>query len=353
MPETDRVREALKTLLTTDMTGGTEGGLMLAEQMNKFIDLTLEYSTMLKVVRNEKKRRHSGEMDTMNVGSVVTEGATEAPGDGTSPDEEQLPTFGKIEYTMKKNRSMFNISTETLLDNIESEAALFDQQAGLSGDDPPTSFRDTLMRGYAKRITTDLELQAIKGDASQTATSTKTQRLIKQNDGWHVLTATGCHYVDCAFTSISTDLFSAMLEALPAPYLQDVTRLRWFMGPRTMIRWNRLIVDRATDLGDKVLQGETAAPFGIPIVMCPLIPEDLSFDDGTTTSSNNSFIWLTFPENFIYVIRRYVETYWEFVPRRDRWENTTYTETDYAIENKDAIVKAINMKVDASTAYSA
>lgn len=349
----DRIREALKTILTTDMTGGNRGGLMLPEQMDRFLDLTLEYSSMLGIVRNERKRRQSGELDTLNVGSVVTEGANEDPGDGSSPAEEVKAAFAKIEYAMKKLRSMFDISTETLLDNIESEAALLDSHGGLAGDEPATSFRDTLMKAYAKRIASDLELLAIRGDESIPGSSSKLERLLKKNDGWHVLTATGCHYVDLAFTNVSVDVFSAMLKALPAPYLKDLTGLRWFMGPQTKINWDRKIVDRQTDLGDKVLQGDSTRPFGIPIVMVPLIPEDLDFDDGTTVSANNSFIWLTFPENFIYILRRYVETYWEFKPRRDKWENTTYTETDMQIENKDAIVKAINLKVDSDVEYDA
>lgn len=346
----DQIREALKTILTTDMTGDSKGGLMQPEQAKKFLDLTLDYSSMLKVVRVDRKTARAGETDTINVGDVVTEGSTQAPGDGSSPDEEKKPTFGKVEYSLKKLRSMFDISTETLLDNVESEG-LFDSTGGIGGQPPPVNFRDKLMGAYAKRISGDVEYLAIAGDETIDGSSTKTERLLKTNDGWHVLTATGCHYVDCAFKGVSSNLFAAMLESIPAPYLKRMGDLRWFVSPRTKIRWDKKVADRLTSLGDQALQGAESTPFGIPMIMVPMIPEDLTFDDGTTTASALSFIWLTFPENFIWVVRRNVETYWEFKPRADKWENTTYTETDQTLENPDAIVKAINLKVDASTDY--
>lgn len=346
----DQIREALKSILTSDMTGGSKGGLMLAEQVEEFLDLTLEYSTLGPIVRTMRKLNKQGEIDTLNVGAVVSEGADEGPVDGIATEEVKA-TFGKIEYTMKKVRSMFDISTESLLDNVEAEKRFVTQHAGLQGD-TATSFQEKLMRAYAKRIATDLELQAIQGDASIVTSVTKLDRLLKANDGWDVLTATGCHYVDANYTNISEDLLAAMLESMPAPYLKRLPDLRWFVGPRAKIRWDRKVAARATNLGDAVLKGADTAPFGIPMIRVPLIPEDQLIDDGTTDQDTLSFIWLTFPENFIWTFRRQIESYWEFNPRRDKWENTTYSEQDVTLENKDAIVKAINLKVDASTAYT-
>jgi len=341
-------REILKTILTTDMSSGGAGGLMNPEQANRFLDLTLEYSTMLKLVRFEKKNNARGELDTLNVGSIVTEGASEAPGDGTSPDEEVKPTFGKLEYTMAKMRSMFDISTESLLDNIEAAQA---RPVGQYEGPPEGDFRETLMNAYAKRISTDIELLAIQGDTSISGTATKLQRLLKSNDGWDKLTASGAHLVDAGYKNVSFNLFAAMLEAMPAPYLKRINELRWFVGPRLNIRWSKELSSRATGLGDDAIKGASIAPFGIPMVMIPLIPEDKTATVGTTSYTNLSFIWLTFPENFVGVYRRYVETYWEFRPRRDKWENTTYTEADFMVENLDAVVKATNVKVDSATAY--
>jgi len=351
-------REILKTILTTNMTGGSQGGLMLPEQTNKFIDLTLEYSSMLKMVRVERKTNARGELDTLNVGDVVSEGATEEPvgnavGDSPPTDEEVKPDFAKLDYTMKKIRSLFDMSTESLLDNIEAEQTLQAQADGSVAGEPTGSFRDTIMQAYAKRISSDLELLAIKGDSTIVSTATKLLRLLKSNDGWDVITSTGCHYVDAGYKNVSIKLFGDMLASLPAPYLKAIKDLRWFVGPRLYIKWMTDLAARLTVAGDQALLGNPAAPLGIPLVMVPLIPEDKTDDDGTVTQTGLTFIWLTFPENFIFLQRRYIETYWEFRPRRDKWENTTYSETDMMVENKDAIVKATNVKVDSSSAYGA
>lgn len=345
------VRELLKTITTSDMTGGTKGGLMLPEQADRFIDLTLDYSAMLKTVRNEKKTFAKGEVDTLNIGSVVSEGASEEPALPVAGEEVE-PTFGKIEYTMAKIRSLFDITTESLLDNVEAERRLTDQQGGLKGDAPVGDFRETLMRAYAKRIATDLELLAIQGDTTKD-TSTKLNRLLRTNEGWDKLTKTGCHYVDAGYKYVTLKLFAKMVETMPAPYLTRINDLRWFVGVRTNIKWALEVASRETQLGDAAVKGEAIAPLGIPIMMVPLIPENQSSTVGTDVYSNLTFIWLTFPENFIFCMRRMVETYWEFVPRRDKWENTTYSETDHMIENKNCIVKATNLKVDATTGYGA
>lgn len=339
-------REMLKTILTTDMTGDTKGGLMLQEQADKFIDLTLDFTTMLKIVRDERKRRDKGELDLLNIGSVVTEGADEEPDDPIWASEEVKPTFSKLEWDTKKLRSIFNITTDTLLDNIESEAEVFEQR----GEEPPTDFREKLMAAYAKRISTDIELLAIQGDTSLAATS-KLNRLLRHNQGWDKLTDTGCHYVNAGYTNVSVKMFSDMLKQMPSPYLKQINELRWFMGPLTYINWCELISRRLTQTGDDALKGMAVAPFGIPAVMVPLIPEDKESTVGTTTYDALSFMWLTFPENFVHVFRRRIETYWEFKPRRDRWENTTYSETDTMVENFDAIVKAYNLKVDSTSEY--
>lgn len=347
----DRIREQIKAILTTDMTGGTKGGLLLAEQANRFIDLTLDYSAMLGQIRVERKRRQTGEVDTLNVGSVVTEGATEAPGDGSSPAEEVKPTFGKIEYTMKKLRSMFDITTESLIDNVEGESAGVRQAGDDKTGTPTNDFRTTLMNAYAKRIATDFEYLAIQGDTSLAAT-TKTNRLLRTNQGWDIITDTGTNLVDAGHLGVSGDLFAAMLESMPAPYTRRMTDLRWFIGFKSHVRWQRKITTRQTGLGDAFLQGATPTPHGIPMIVVPLIPEGKSSTVGTTVYTNETFIWLTFPENFIWFVRREMESYWEFKPRGDKWENTTYSETDMAVEEPNAIVKATNVKWDAATDYS-
>jgi hypothetical protein len=67
--------------------------------------------------------------------------------------------------------------------------------------------------------------------------------------------------------------------------------------------------------------------------------------DGSEDWNDASYIWLTFPQNFIYVISREIEQYWEFKARKDAFEATIYTKVDAIIENTDAMVTAYNIRV--------
>lgn len=339
----NRIEEYLKTLTTTELAAG---GLLQPEQAERFLDFTLEYSTLLKEVRAEGKARNKGEVDTLNIGGVCTVPASEPE---TESIDEKLPDFGKIEFAMVKLRSAFNMSTETLLDNIESDIRVTGLPGKQQGEEPPGDFRETLMRAYAKRIATDIELGAIQGDTAHTGTTMK-DKLLKCNNGWlkmAQLPLDSCHIVDAGSKNVSIKLFAAMLEALPAPYLKTPADLRWLVGSRLNIRWTSKLAERQTTLGDDVLKGMGVAPFGIPMMLVPLMPEDKVVG----TIGSHGFIMLTYLENLNYVYRRLVEMYWEFRPRKDIWENTTYTETDYMIENKDAMVLATNVKVDATKGY--
>jgi len=100
--------------------------------------------------------------------------------------------------------------------------------------------------------------------------------------------------------------------------------------------------ERSTNLGDAALSGKIdLTAWAVPIVRVPLISETLEgCTDGTTELDDATFIFLTVPENLIFVMLRLFDIYWEFKPRSDRWENTTYSQTDFQIENTDMVVLA-------------
>jgi len=305
----------ISKITTTDLDNG---GLMLPEQFERFVDLTVDQSVLLKMVRVERRSKPKGEIDKLNIGQPVTESAAE----NTDTGNVYNPTFSKVEYAVKKVRSAFDLSTEALSENIEGAA-----------------FRETLMNSFAKRIATDLELLAIQGDTTTyAADGTALGRLLKRLDGWYVQTNSGCHYVDAKGQPVSKDLFSKMIKALPVKYRQAYGDLRFFCSPTVYQDFVDTLSDRATALGDTALSGASPVTvYGIPLVPVPMIPETLG------TDSNQTFVWLTFPKNFVMVVFREITVHWEFRPRKDAWENTTYTQVDFLIEDKDAIVRANNV----------
>ena len=51
------------------------------------------------------------------------------------------------------------------------------------------------------------------------------------------------------------------------------------------------------------------------------------------------------PTNMDYIVSRELENYLEFVPRRDAYEGTFYTRTDYLVEEPKAAVLVKNIDV--------
>ncbi len=66
----------------------------------------------------------------------------------------------------------------------------------------------------------------------------------------------------------------------------------------------------------------------------------------TNVKREGSFIWLADPMNFIQVILGQMRIYNDYYPRTDHFETVIYHENDYVIEEYEAIVKIINLKID-------
>jgi hypothetical protein len=315
-----------------DVAAISAGGELLPDQADKFIDLTVDESVLLKMVRVERVNNPKGELDRLNIGEPVTEKATENP-DGPFDGALYEPVFSAVQYSTVKTRSAFNLTKEAEQANIER-----------------ANLRNRVMSAFASRMSTDLEMLAIQGDDSIVGASVL-DRLLKSYDGWGVQTDTS-HILDVGGKNVSPKLFSDMLKMMPRKYLKMMDQMRFLLSPTLWQNYAELLSQRNTTLGDAILNGGVVPrAFGIPIERIPLIPEDLEYLVGTVAYNDGSFIWLTVPKNFIYVILRRFETYWEFKPRKDRWENTTYSQTDCTIENEDMVVKAINVGVSSEEEY--
>ena len=314
-----------KAITTTTITEGG-GGMLNAEQADAFIDLTVDHSHLLKMCRVLRKTNPKGDIDKILFGDVVTEGATENTDSGVVFE----PTHSKVSYDTEKLRSAMDISKETLEENIEG-----------------AGYRSKVMGALGRRIGTDLELLAIRGDTvAYAATETRTGRLLRKNDGWYKLGIASGHTVDNAGANISKTVFSKMIRALPVEFKMDRSALRFFCSPSIVQDYRDQLAARLTTLGDTSLTG--AGPltvFGVPIEEVALIPESLNSLDGSDVWGDASFAWLTYPSNLIHVISREIEVYWEFKPRKDAWESTVYTRTDDILENADALVTAYDIRV--------
>lgn len=321
-----RSRKTADPLLTTVMNSAS----LRRQLATSFINQVVDESTLLKMVRVMPVDAPSGDITKLNVNTHVTRGATE----NTASTETRRPVDSALTFTVKKTVSLMDVTGEWGEDNIEGEGG-----------------RSTAVTAFYRAIANDMETLAIEGDESVSG-STDYAALVSVNDGFHVQTGTddGTYILNAGATRTSYKLLSQMLRLMPTKWKANKSDLRWFMS------WNAAqdLVDEMTTRGtvfaDSTLQnGVPPRILGIPIEIIPMIPEDLSLTG--TSGTTGTFIWLTRPNNFIYVVLRDFKAEWERVPRSDKDELTIHMRTDFLVEEATAVVKATNVSHYEEVAY--
>jgi hypothetical protein len=324
-------------------TGGTgvhvasesgNGGLLNPEQSARFLDYVFDATVIGKVARTVRMRADTTEIDRMSVGEKLMKLAAEA--DNTAANSGV--TFSKISLTTKKLRMDWELSTESLEDNIEG-----------------ADLEDHIARLMATQAGNDIEDVILNGDEADTGDA-----LYKSFDGVVKKSKASGHVVDAAGATVSREVFNKALKALPRKYKQRRGDLRFLAGSNLIqdflyansIGTNQTIPQ---DIASGVIRGATpplggpagyVAPFafGIPIVEVPLLKETQT---GTHSgaSGDHGDIHLTFPNNVVIGIKRDVTVYRFFWPRKDSIEYTMYTRVGVQIEQADAWVVVKNVKV--------
>jgi hypothetical protein len=325
-------------------TGGTgvhrasengNGGLLNPEQSARFLDYMFDATVIGKVARTVRMRADTTEIDRMSVGEKLMKLATE--GDDTAANA--AVTFSKISLSTKKLRLDWELSTESLEDNIEG-----------------ADLEDHIARMMATQAGNDIEDVVLNGN-----TSLSSDNLYKAFDGVVKKAKANGHVVDAGGAAVSRAVFNSALKALPRKYKQRRADLRFLAGSNLIqdflyansIGTNNTIPQ---DIASSVIRGQGVQPlggpagyvapfaFGIPIVEVPLLPEAQD-GDYTGETGNHGDIHLTFPNNVVIGIKRDVTVYRFFWPRKDSIEYTMYTRVGVQIEQADAWVVVKNVKV--------
>jgi hypothetical protein len=310
------------------------GGLLNAEQSSRFLDYMFDATVIGKVARTVRMKSDTTEIDRIGVGEKLMKLATE--GDDTGANA--AVTFSKISLTTKKLRLDWELSTESLEDNIE-------------GPD----LEDHIARMMATQAGNDIEDVILNGDTTLTSDA-----LYKSFNGVVKKSKTYGHVVDAGGAAVSRAVFNSALKALPRKYKQRRTDLRFLSGSNLIQDYlystsQNIQNVNPQDIASGIIRGDVpvlggpagyVAPyaFGIPIVEVPLLPETQNGDYSGATGSHGD-IHLTFPNNVVIGVKRDVTVYRFFWPRKDSIEYTMYTRVGVQIEQADAWVVVKNVKV--------
>lgn len=338
--------EILEKVIATSSIGTAPsgGGLLSPVQANRFISYMWDATVLGSQVRTERLRGNEMELDRMAVGERVVRLATEAVDDSMNVGV----AFAKVSLSTQKLRLDWELSSEALEDNIEGEA-----------------FEDHVARLLAAQAANDIEDLAINGDVNNTD-----DPLFKSFDGWRKRLYAGANVVDAAGANLDREVFHRALRAMPRRYMNRRGALKWFTnagllqdyvytaafiegsGPTDRPRGDNFVrtdaeVNQALTNGgiaDSAAGWSPAAPFGIRAQEVPLFPE---YDvDGTTggTAANGGDVWLVDPKNLIWGVKREIQIYRVFQPKKDTIEYTMFTRVGAAVENPNAAVLVKNVK---------
>jgi hypothetical protein len=334
------------TTLTGGMTGsanptdgihvGSEGkgGLLNPEQSARFLDYMFDATVIGKVARTVRMRADTTEIDRIGVGEKLMKLAAEAENTGSNAAVQ----FSKISLTTKKLRLDWELSTESLEDNIEG-ADLEDHIARLMATQAGNDLEDVVLNGNT----------ALTGDA-----------LYKSFDGVVKIAKANGHVVAGAGAAISRDIFNKALKAMPRKYKQRRPDLRFLAGSNLIQDYlystsQNIQNVNPQDIASSIIRGDQGglggpagyvAPFafGIPIVEVPLLKETQTGSYATPTGEHGD-VHLTFPNNVVIGIKRDVTVYRFFWPKKDSIEYTMYTRVGTQIEQADAWVVVKDVKV--------
>lgn len=301
-----------KAIDTTDLAAG---GLLNAAQADRFIDMSLDQSVMLKDARVVRMRSAVMELDKI----ATTGRVSQLKSEGVAPSVLSEPAFSKVTLTAVDIITPFEITTEALEDSIER------------GD-----LEETVIRVMARQTATDLEELAIQGDTESS------DPFLAGLDGWRVQAEDG-HIVDFEGATLDKDGLSAMYRKLPDAYKRNHGDLRFYFAPAAVQDWHDSFAERGTAGGDAALVSQYAPPYmGVPVVSVPNIPTNLE-GVGGYQGTGLSFGLLTPRENLVFGVHRQVRIEKDKDILRGVNIYTITTRVAVALEETDAIVVAVNV----------
>lgn len=352
-------------------TGDVTYGLLNSEQARTFVKQTFEATPLGALVRHEMRKAKTGEIDKIGIASRIVRKKTEnidAKSDGSVPVVDPAtgqvtgyrakPNFSQVTYATKAVRLPWEISEETLRENIEGEGLeatitnLMTTQLGidmedlhLNGDEgvaDATAFSATSAYAIGDKVTYNGNVYMFTAaHAAGAWTGTDAIMLcevadvdfLKINNGWIKQIANGGHVYDASsVTGMSLDMFYNALQAMPNKYNNG--KLRWLMSPHRAQQWELFLLNKGLSAGANFPDSLYQSPASIPTVQVPRMPDDK--------------IILTDPQNLIVVntydvkIRKTVEG--KEAIMADKRFYVVHLDSDPVIEELDATAIITNIK---------
>jgi len=303
---------------TVDTDALASGGLLNTEQFNKFTDMVVDQSVMIKEARVVRMRSAVAELDKI----ATTGRVSQLKSEGVAPESLSTPSFAKVTLTATDIITPFEITFEAMEDNI----------AG-------SNLEDTVIRVMAKQTATDLEELAIQGDTASA------DDYLKGLDGWRLLADDG-NVVDLEGAMLDKSGLGTMFRALPDKYKRNYADLRYYCAPTSAQDWHDTFADRGSAAGDEsLLSGQVPPYMGVPVVSVSQIPTNCEGILGYEAGPELTYCFLTPRENLIFGIHRDIRIEKDKDVLRGVNIYAVTTRVAVAFEEIGAVVVGVNVAV--------
>lgn len=297
----------------------SNGGVLLPEQSNAFIDLLVVEPTIIKQARTVRMNSPTMYINKIVMGNRILKAAPQgtAPyaGDSSAAENNRWllksdrseVTTSKIQLNTYEVMAEVHLPYETLEDNIEG--------AGLE---------DHIMRLIAQRTARDVEDWCLNADT----TLAGSDAFLGLRDG--LLKTATSNVVNNASAGCTPDLFQAGMLAIPQQYLRDYTQLKHIVPTADTIKYRGNVARRATGYGDSSLTGDgQLMVYGIGVEAAPLMPAHTGI--------------FTYPKNIIFGIHRNIQIETDKDIRAREIIIVLTMRIDVVWDNVDAVVKYTNI----------
>lgn len=233
-------------------TSVVTSGLLQPYQAKKFLRQTFDATPLMGAIRHETRTERKGEIDKIGVGRRLLRRKVENTDDGYRAK----PNFGSIEYSCNPVRLPWEITEDTLRENIEGE-----------------NLETTITNLMTTQIGVDSEDLIINGDEA-TSSENPDYDFLKLDDGVIKQVSTGGHILDVTGSSnMELEMFYKAVASIPNKYNNG--KLRWLMSPTRAQQWELFLLNKVINAGGAVPEALYKSPVAIPSMQVPNLADDI------------------------------------------------------------------------------
>jgi HK97 family phage major capsid protein len=249
------------------------GGLLEPQQVDNFFRIMIKSAVLMPLIGVTPMRGPKERRDKTRFGSRVLKPGVESQ--ALPVAQRSKPDLSFVELDAKLFKAEARLSEEVLEDQIERGA-----------------FQQTIMQLLAAAVARDAEFVMVQGDtASGDALLAVLDGFIKQAVS---------NVVAAGVVKLSKNVLRDMLKTMPDEFVTP--GMRYFTNRQARVDYRDSLAERATPLGDAVLQTSDQAQYSdIPITAVPEFPNNLG------AGTDETVVLLTEPKNMLLGLLRNVK----------------------------------------------